>query len=131
MSESTPSPDGPTSVETLLGQTLVLLHRAAGRLDEPARRNEVQAALQQAATCLAAARQALSGSAAPAPLGAQKVSTGEEPAISAVIAAAVSVYLDRPFRLVSVQRVTVPVVPHLNVWAVEGRTQIFMSHRVR
>ena len=24
-----------------------------------------------------------------------------------------------------------PVVPHLNVWAVEGRTQIFMSHKVR
>jgi hypothetical protein len=53
------------------------------------------------------------------------------PEIAAVIAAAVSVVLDRPYRLVSVQQVTVPVVPHLNVWAVEGRTQIFMSHKVR
>jgi predicted phosphoribosyltransferase len=48
-----------------------------------------------------------------------------------VIAAAVSVALDQPYRLVAVQQVTAPVVPHLNVWAVEGRTQIFMSHRVR
>ena len=53
------------------------------------------------------------------------------PQIAAVIAAAISVVLDRPYRLVSVQQVTVPVVPHLNVWAVEGRTQIFMSHKVR
>jgi predicted phosphoribosyltransferase len=48
-----------------------------------------------------------------------------------IIAAAVSVYLDRPYSLVSVEQVSVPLVPHLNVWAVEGRTQIFMSHRVR
>jgi len=82
---------------------------------------------------LEAARQAHSGStAAPAvPLGAQAVHTAVAPQIAAVIAAAVSVVMDQPFRLVSVQQVTVPVVPHLNVWAVEGRTRIFMSHKVR
>jgi hypothetical protein len=61
----------------------------------------------------------------------QSVSTAVAPQIAAVIAAAVSVVLDQPFRLVSVQQVSVPVVPHLNVWAVEGRTRIFMSHKVR
>ena len=65
------------------------------------------------------------------PLGTQNVATAVAPQLAAVIAAAVSVVLDRPYRLVSVQQVTVPVVPHLNVWAVEGRTQIFMSHKVR
>ena len=69
--------------------------------------------------------------AAPIPLGAQKIATAVSPRIAAVIAAAVSVVLDRPHRVVSVQQVTVPVAPHLNVWAVEGRTQIFMSHKVR
>jgi len=61
----------------------------------------------------------------------QNVSTTVAPQIAAVIAAAVSIVIDRPYRLVSVQQVSVPVVPHLNVWAVEGRTQIFMSHKVR
>ena len=65
-------------------------------------------------------------------LGAeQKVATRVAPEIAAVIAAAVSVVLDRPFRLVAVQQVPVPAVPHFNVWAFEGRTQIFQSHKVR
>ena len=50
--------------------------------------------------------------------------------IVAVIAAAVAAVLDRPYRLVSVQPVPAPV-PHLNVWALEGRTQIFQSHKIR
>jgi hypothetical protein len=60
----------------------------------------------------------------------QRVATGVEPEIAAVIAAAVAVLFDRPYRLVSVQQVSTPV-PHLNVWALEGRTQIFQSHKVR
>jgi len=64
-------------------------------------------------------------------VGAQKVTTAVAPQIAAVIAAAVSVVIEQPFRLVSVHQVTVPVAPHLNVWAVEGRTRIFMSHKVR
>ena len=102
------------------------------RLDDPARRTEVQSALGQAVSLLDAARTAhLGGTAAGNPLGVQNVSTTVAPQIAAVIAAAVSIVLDRPYRLVSVQQVSVPVVPHLNVWAVEGRTQIFMSHKVR
>ena len=64
------------------------------------------------------------------PAGPQRVATAVEPEIAAVIAAAVSVVLNRPYRLVSVQQVATPV-PHLNVWALEGRTQIFQSHKIR
>jgi hypothetical protein len=53
-----------------------------------------------------------------------------ESEIVAVIAAAVAALLGKPYKLVSVQPVVAPA-PHLNVWAMEGRTQIFMSHKVR
>jgi hypothetical protein len=92
----------------------------------------VQSALSQAAALIEAARTTHAGGTAVVnPLGAQNVTTTVAPQIAAVIAAAVSIVIDRPYRLVSVQQVSVPVVPHLNVWAVEGRTQIFMSHKVR
>ena len=130
MNHSNP-PDDLTSTETNLGKVLVLIHRVLPRLDDPARQAEVQSALRKAVSLLEAARTAHAGGAAAIPLGAQQVATAVPPQIAAVIAAAVSVVLDRPYRLVSVQQVTVPVVPHLNVWAVEGRTQIFMSHKVR
>ena len=50
--------------------------------------------------------------------------------IVAVIAAAIAAVLERPHRVISVQRVTIPV-PHLNVWAFEGRVEHSMSHRFR
>lgn len=132
MSNPTRLPDDLTPTEANLGQVLALLHRVLPRLDDPARKAEVQSALAKAVSLLEAARTAHAGGAAAViPLGAQNVSTAVGPQMAAVIAAAVSVVLDRPYRLVSVQQVTVPVVPHLNVWAVEGRTQIFMSHKVR
>lgn len=131
MSNPTNSPDDLTPAEANLGKVLALVHRALSRLDDPARKAEVQSALGKAVSLLEAARNAHSGGVAVIPLGAQNVATAVAPQIAAVIAAAVSVVLDRPYRLVSVQQVTVPVVPHLNVWAVEGRTQIFMSHKVR
>ena len=53
-----------------------------------------------------------------------------EPAIVAVIAAAIAVVLDKPHRVVSVKRVALPP-PHLNVWAFEGRVELSMSHRLR
>jgi hypothetical protein len=53
-----------------------------------------------------------------------------ESQLVAVISAAVAAVLDRPYRLVSVQPIVAPV-PHLNVWALEGRTQIFQSHKIR
>jgi len=132
MSNPTQPPDDLSPVESNLGKVLALIHRVLPRLDEPARKLEVQSALSKAAALLEAARTAHSGGATTLPpIGSQQVATAVAPEIAAVIAAAVSVVLDRPYRLVSVQQVTVPVVPHLNVWAVEGRTQIFMSHKVR
>ncbi len=132
MSNPINSPDDLTPTEAKLGKVLALIHRVLPRLDDPARKAEVQSTLGKAVSLLEAARAAHSGGPATLiPLGAQNVATAVGPQMAAVIAAAVSVVLDRPFRLVSVQQVTGPVVPHLNVWAVEGRTQIFMSHKVR
>ncbi len=132
MSNPTQPADDLSPVESNLGKVLALIHRVLPRLDDPARKAEVQSALSKAASLIEAARAAHSGGIASLPpIGSQPVATAVAPEIAAVIAAAVSVVLDRPYRLVSVQQVTVPVVPHLNVWAVEGRTQIFMSHKVR
>jgi len=132
MSNPTQPPDDLSPVELHLGQVLALIHRVLPRLDDPARKAEVQSALNKAVSLLEAARHAQgSGVVSLPPLSSQQVATAVAPEIAAVIAAAVSVVLDRPYRLVSVQQVTVPVVPHLNVWAVEGRTQIFMSHKIR
>lgn len=132
MSNPTNPPDDLSPAEADLGKALALIHRVLPRLDDPSRKTEVQSALDKAIALLEAARTAHAGEATVViPLGAQNVATAVAPQIAAVIAAAVSVVLDRPYRLVSVKQVTVPVVPHLNVWAVEGRTQIFMSHKVR
>lgn len=131
MSQSKSQAPALTPAEADLGKALVLLHRAAGRIDEPSRREETHAVLTQAVAFLDSALRALEGGASAAALGVQRAATNVEGPIVAIIAAAVAVYLDRPYRLVSVQQVSAPVVPHLNVWAVEGRTQIFMSHRVR
>jgi len=132
MSNSIPPPDELTPVEANLGKALALIHRVLARFDDPVRRTEVQSALGQAVSFLEAARTAhAGGTPSGPPLGVQNVTTTVAPQIAAVIAAAVSIVIDRPYRLVSVQQVSVPVVPHLNVWAVEGRTQIFMSHKVR
>jgi hypothetical protein len=117
--------------EARLGQVLALIHRVLPRLDEPSRAAEVQAALRQAESLLGSARQAHAHQEAPhSAASSQKVATAVEPEIAAVIAAAVSVLFNRPYRLVSVQPVAIQV-PHLNVWALEGRTQIFQSHKVR
>jgi hypothetical protein len=52
------------------------------------------------------------------------------PQILAVIAAAITVVLDRPYRVVSVQQAAAPTGAP-NIWAMEGRVEQFMSHRVR
>jgi hypothetical protein len=132
MSEPTLPHGGLGAAEANLGRALVLLQRAAVRLDDPAHRADVQNALRQAASLIESARKDHESSGALAsPLGTHAVATAVGTEIAAVIAAAVAVVIDRPHRLVAVQQVSVPVVPHLNVWAVEGRTQIFMSHRIR
>ncbi len=52
------------------------------------------------------------------------------PEILAVIAAAIAVVLGRSHRVVSVQQ-AVALAPEGNVWAIEGRVEQFLSHRVR
>jgi hypothetical protein len=134
MSKDQSPTDYLAAVETNLGQVLAAIQRVLPRLDEPGRSAEIQGALRRAGALLEAARSAYEQGLAPKPAGLaaeQKVATRVAPEIAAVIAAAVSVVLDRPFRLVAVQQVPLPAVPHFNVWAFEGRTQIFQSHKVR
>ena len=52
------------------------------------------------------------------------------PEILAVIAAAIAVVLGRPHRVLSVQQATAHT-PEVNIWALEGRMEQFMSHKVR
>ena len=123
--------DALAEAESNLGQALALIHRILPRLDESSRASEVQAALQRAIACLESARQAhqkVTGVGRAA--GVVPVQTRVAAETVAVISAAVAAILDRPYRLVSVQLVAAPV-PHLNVWALEGRTQIFQSHKIR
>jgi hypothetical protein len=123
--------DGLSEMETSLGRALALIHRILPRLDDPGRAGEVQAALQKAAACIESARQIHQHGQAPrptAPAGAAEKRLEAETV--AIISAAVSAMLERPFRMVSVKLVAAPV-PHLNVWALEGRTQIFHSHKIR
>ena len=119
--------------ESRLGQALAVIHRILPRLDEAGRITEVQAALRKVAQLVESARQAHAQGTSAGSNGvasAQRVDTEVAPEIAAAIAAAVSELFNRPYRLVSVQQVSTPV-PHLNVWALEGRTQIFQSHKIR
>jgi hypothetical protein len=125
------SPDGLAEAEANLGQALALIHRVLPRLDEPARVTEVQSALQKAAGCVELARQLHQRTLALGKtVAGGAVQTGLPSELVAVISAAIAAVLERPYRLVSVQPVAAPA-PHLNVWALEGRTQIFQSHKVR
>ncbi len=125
------SPDALAETESSLGQALALIHRILPRLDDPARGTEVQAALQKAAGCIESARQLHRQVLGLGKTGTSGVvQTAVAPEIVAVISAAIAAVLERPYRLVSVQPATAPT-PHLNVWALEGRTQIFQSHKIR
>jgi hypothetical protein len=119
--------DGATS-ESNLGYTLALIHRALAHLDDASRAMTVQDTLLRACDYLDRGRHA---HAKEMGVAAANVATSAlEAEIAAVIAAAVAVVVGRPHRLVSVQPAT-PSAPYMNVWALEGRTQIFMSHKVR
>ena len=56
-------------------------------------------------------------------------STETPPEILAVIAAAIAVVIGKAHRVVAVQQTA--QTPTMNVWALEGRVEQFMSHRVR
>jgi hypothetical protein len=63
---------------------------------------------------------------APAPASAPEQTPAE---VMAVIAAAIAVVLGRPHRVVAVERAASG--PEISVWALEGRVEQFMSHKIR
>jgi hypothetical protein len=117
--------------ESNLGLALAIIHRMLPRLEDSAAVTDVQSGFKRLVTCLESARAAHQRVAdarkASASIKSQAGIAGET---VAAIAAAVATVLGQPFRLVSVAKVPVPV-PHINVWALEGRTQIFQSHQIR
>jgi len=120
--------DDLTASESNLGKALVLIQRALPNLRVRDRAAEAQSLLRAAASMVEAARQSHAGEtgihAAPA------ASALVESEIVAVIAAAVAALVGVPHRVISVVPAEV-VTPHLNVWAFEGRSQLFVSHKVR
>jgi hypothetical protein len=66
----------------------------------------------------------------PAPLKIQPAAERMPPEILAVIAAAIAVVIGRPHRVISVEQASA-YTPEVNVWALEGRMEHFMSHKVR
>jgi hypothetical protein len=125
------APDPLLEAESNLGQALAVIHRLLPRLDSAGGEAEAQAAFKRALAFIESARSAYQRAAesrsAALVARAQAGVAGET---LAAISAAVAVVLGRSFRVVSVAKVPVPV-PHLNVWALEGRTQIFQSHKIR
>jgi hypothetical protein len=66
----------------------------------------------------------------PAPLEIPPAAERMPPEMLAVIAAAIAVVIGRPHRVISVQQ-ALAYTPEVNVWALEGRMEHFMSHKVR
>ena len=120
--------DGLSKAESNLGKALALIHSILRHVDEPDHAVRVQTALRHAATFIESAREAHALDSGVTVSSQAHASVDAE--IVAVISAAVAVLLGRPFKLVAVQPLAIPP-PHLNVWAFEGRTQIFTSHKVR
>ncbi len=111
-------------IQTALQQTVTVLQQILPHLADSARLGEVQTALRQAAGHIESARAAFEQTQA-APL--TESTNGE---LLAVISAAIAMVLDRPYRVLDVQR-SAPVVTWVNAWAIEGRFQHYSSHRIR
>ena len=122
------SAEGLTASESSLGKALALIHRVLPLLEQPERAMDVQKALRNTAALIETARQAHAAERRLNPLSAPADLVGVE--MAAIIASAIAVMLDRPHRVISVVPVEISV-PHLNVWALEGRTQLLVSHKVR
>ncbi len=121
---ATPPAETIPAGEAPLGRALTLIHRVLPRLDELDRADAVQDALRQAAAQIEAARVAHEQWSAPLRSAAIDRET------LALIAAAVSVVLGRPYRVVDIQKTSVAVA-WVNAWAMEGRSQHYSSHKVR
>lgn len=69
---------------------------------------------------------------APAPVAAPAVVEGEDPALLAVLAAAVAVTLGPKARIVGVSPVHQgQSISAITAWSMEGRREIYLSHRIR
>jgi hypothetical protein len=68
--------------------------------------------------------------AAPPPAKTTPVPEQIPPEIIAVIAASIAAVLGRPHQVLSVEPATAQS-PAINVWALEGRVEQFMSHKIR
>jgi hypothetical protein len=123
-----PQPPELPAAELNLGRVLALIHRVLATLDDPDRANDVQNSLRNASSFLESARLAHASEMCVNVSGHAQADVESETV--AVIAAAIAAVLGRPYRMVAVQPVVAPA-PHFSVWAMEGRTQIFMSHKVR
>lgn len=124
VAQVTPAPEELPAGEAQLGGALALIHRVLPRLDDLDRADSVQEALRQAAAQVEAARAAHERWSAAGRPGAIE---GE---LLAVIAAAVAMALDRPHRILDVQKVGASAT-WVNAWAIEGRFQHYSSHKVR
>ena len=119
---------GMTVAEASLGKTLALIHRALGCMEDASRAEEVQLSLEKAVSCLENARRTHAQSTG-LPVY-NLIHGGASPEIVAAIAAAISTVVEGPHRLLKVQKTKVPA-PTSSAWAMEGRAQIFRSHKVR
>ena len=122
-----PADDFPVA-ELNLGKALVLIHRLLPLLTEADHALHVQSALRRAGAFIESARQAHAHDMGVAI--SSDAQTSVESETVAVIAAAIAVLLGRPYKLVSVQPVQPAVAPQ-SAWAMEGRMQIFQSHKIR
>jgi len=115
------------AAESSLGKALAAIQRALAHIDEMSRAADTQLHLRKAAAAVDSALNAhalaTTGMVAPR-------SAAATPEIVAVIAAAIATVMTGPYRLVSVQKVAVPIAQH-NAWVMEGRAQNFRSHSVR
>jgi len=74
----------------------------------------------------------VSAPAAPAPVAAPAAVEGEDPALLAVLAAAVAVTLGPKARIVGVSPVQQgQSISAITAWSMEGRREIYLSHRIR
>jgi len=122
--EKSSDADAIAAAEAGLGKALAAIQRALAHLDELGRASEVQLHLRKAASSIDSALSAhAQATGASAPQAAS-------PEVVAAIAAAIATVLAGPYRLVSVQKIAVPVASQ-TAWAMEGRAQIFRSHQVR
>jgi len=112
--------------EASLGKALAAIQRALAHIDEMGRAADTQLHLRKAAAAIDSALDAH----ALATTGVIPSRNAAAPEVVAAIAAAIATVLAGPYRLVSVQKVAVPIALH-SPWVMEGRTQMFRSHSLR